>query len=141
MNHTRGRFFVAGDCVSTYVRGTADFWRRRRTSTSLSLWLCGSISSSLPYRHCPDLRASWHGRRRSKATPPQVHKYRRTYQYHARESVACLGTSEPATTRTAGEKMPSPSRFLGVIDLQPGSLYVLCTSMATVRVHALAVRR
>jgi hypothetical protein len=42
MNHTRGRFFVAGDCVSTYVRGTADFWRRRRTSTSL----CGSVDPS-----------------------------------------------------------------------------------------------
>jgi hypothetical protein len=29
------------------------------------------VPGSLPYRHCPDLRASWHGRRRS-AAPPHV---------------------------------------------------------------------
>jgi hypothetical protein len=73
--------------------------------------------ASLPYRHCPDLQASWHGR--IKEAPVNKSHVRIT---HAPVLPASLDLSEPAARgcSTAGEKIA-----LGVMHVQPaGRLYI-----------------
>jgi hypothetical protein len=116
-------FRVAGACV----RAHAD----DRRPPALPLWIHqhfgGGVrertvpgGASLPYRHCPDLQASWHGR--IKEAPVNKSHVRIT---HAPVLPASLDLSEPAARgcSTAGEKIAL--HLSGVMHVQPaGRLYI-----------------